>query len=592
MEAAQHAGISIRSECGGKGVCGKCAVIIRDQTSLSELTAAEKRLLSEREIRVGYRLACQAIARGDTVVEVLEETRLRVRRFQMAGIERRVKLSPLVSKHHIILHKPTIMDVRPDAERLLDFLSATLSLKGLKIDYDVLRALPDVLRDAEWDVTATVWNNKIIAVEGGDTTDILHGLAVDIGTSKVAVSLIDLTTGETLGSGSIENPQLVHGEDLISRITYVIEGGAKNLEELQGLAVRGTNIALVEVCERNNVDPNDIHEITIVGNTAMLHLFLAIQPKHLTLSPYTPAIKQPLNIKARELRMGINPNGNVHILPVVAGFVGADAVADALATGIYDSKDMSLLMDVGTNGEVLLGNSDNLISCSCAAGPAWEGGHIRYGMRAYTGAIEKIRIDPETHEVEYETVGGEKPVGLCGSAIVDVVAEMFKSGIIDFRGSANNRIQSPRLRRVDGEREFVIAWKEETGIKRDIVVTWGDIGEIILAKAAMRTGCEVLMKRMGLTEKDLDRVYIAGAFGNYINPENAKVLGLIPDIPVEKIRLVGNTALSGAKMALISKEARETAVRLSKKIRYVELIVAPEFETEFVNSLYIPYGKP
>jgi uncharacterized 2Fe-2S/4Fe-4S cluster protein (DUF4445 family) len=459
----------------------------------------------------------------------------------------------------------------------------------LEIDYELLRKLPDILRKANWDFTVAVWDDRvIIAVDAGDTSDKLSGLAIDIGTSKIVGYVVDLTTSQTVGVGSIENPQVMHGEDVISRITYAMAGEEK-LGELQKLAVEGINDILHEACTQANVNPDQIYEATVVGNTAMHHFLLAIQPKYLALSPYTPAVAKSVTVKARELGIKINRNGVVYVLPVMAGFVGADAVGDILSSGIYESKKLSLLLDIGTNTEVFVGNTEDILSCSCASGPAFEGAHIKHGMKAVTGAIEKIRISRDTYEVEYKTIDDVKPVGLCGSAIVDVVAEMLKSGIINQHGRFSPNIETPRLKRVNNVPEFVLAWGNETATRKEITVTQKDINEIQLAKAAMFTGCSILMKRKGVKREDLDRVFIAGAFGSYINPENAKFIGLVPDVPTEKIVFVGNTAITGAKMALISRKARETAEAISRRVRYLELAIDPDFSQEFSYALLIPH---
>jgi len=321
----------------------------------------------------------------------------------------------------------------------------------------------------------------------------------------------------------------------------------------------------------------------------MHHFLLAIQPKHLAFSPYTPAVRKPTNVKAEKLGIKINQNGNIHVLPVIAGFVGADAVGDVLSSGIHESTELSLLLDIGTNTEAFVGNADDILSCSCASGPAFEGAHIKHGMKAVTGAIEKVRIIPDTYKVEYETIDDVKPVGLCGSAMVDIVAELLKNGIINHHGRLNSDIETPRLKTVDKIPEFVLAWENETATGKEITVTQKDIGEIQLAKAAMFTGCSILMKRKNVKKEKIDRILIAGAFGNYINPENAKFIGLVPDVSTEKIEFVGNTAITGAKMVLVSKEARETAEALSKKIRYLELAADPGFSSEFSHALFFPH---
>ena len=590
FEAACKAGVGIQSECGGKGKCGKCRVVVQDKNALTNVTEAEIEHLSSSEIDSGYRLACRALLKRSTSVMVPEESSVGVRKIQVTGLERPVPLTRFVTKFHIVLARPTLLDARPDFERVLDSLKDKYGLDKLEIEYEVLKNLPNILRHANWDITVTLWDDrKIVAVEKGDTSDRILGLSVDIGTSKIVGCVVDLTTGRTIGVGSIENPQVIYGDDVISRITFAMDSEEKR-GTLQRLAFEGINDVLHDACAQASVDPNCIYEATIAGNTAMHHFFLGIQPRYLALSPFTPAIRRPVNVKAREVNIKIHSEGNVHVLPVIAGFVGGDAVADVLSSGIYESEKLSLLLDIGTNTEVFVGNSRGMLSCSCASGPAFEGGHIKHGMKAVTGAIEKLRINPDSgYEVAYETVGDAEPRGLCGSAMVDVVAEMAKCGIINHRGRFNKNVKTPRLRIIDNNVEFVLAWKNETSTGREITVTQEDINEIQLAKAAIFTGCWILMKRKNVRRKDLGQVLIAGAFGNYINPESAKLIGLVPDVPTEKIKFVGNTSLTGAKMALISREARKTAETLSKRIRYLELTVDPDFGSEFVDSMFVPH---
>ena len=589
FQAAREVGVGIRSECAGEGTCGKCKVIVKNKNAANEVTDVEREHLSSREIDAGYRLACRALVKQNITVMVPEETRIGTRKIQITGLERPVSLNPSVKKFHIVLPKPTLSDVRPDFERLLDSLEKEHGYKKLEIDYELLKELPGILRNSNWNLTVTIWNDHvIIAAEAGDTSNKLLGSAIDIGTSKIVGYVVDLMTGQTLGVGSIENPQIMHGEDVISRITFAI-GGNEKLIVLQKLAVDGINDALHEARTQANADLNNIYEITIAGNTAMHHFLLGIQPKHLAFSPYTPAVRKSIEVKAEKLGIKINRNGSVHVLPVIAGFVGADAVGDVLSSGIHESKELSLLLDIGTNTEAFVGNSDDILSCSCASGPAFEGAHIKHGLKAVTGAIEKVRIIPDTYDVEYETIDNVKPVGLCGSAMVDIVAEMLKIGIIDYHGRLNSDVETSRLKTVDKVPEFVLAWGNETATGKEITVTQKDIGEIQLAKAAMFTGCSILMKRKNVKKEKLDRVLIAGAFGNYINPENAKFIGLVPDVPTEKIEFVGNTAITGAKMVLVSRKARETAEALSKRISYLELAADPSFSSEFSHALFLPH---
>jgi len=586
LQAANEAGISITAECGGKGICGKCKVIVRKPEDLSELTESEKRLLSTSEISQGYRLACQAKVLGNTTITLPPESYLGARRIQATGLERSLKTQPAVTKIHIKMPEPTLTDVRPDYERLVDALP--LADKQLEVDYEVLKELPTIIRQSNFDVTVAIWGGrKIISVEAGDSSKNMFGLAVDIGTSKIVCHLVDLVNGKTLDIESVENPQLAYGEDIISRITFAATD-PRNLAKLHKALLDAINKIVERICRRQKIERSQIYEAVVVGNTAMHHLFLGIQPKYVALSPFTPVVKRQVSVDASRLNVGIKPSGIVTVLPVIAGFVGADAVADALASGICDSEEVSMLIDIGTNTEVMMGNSVDMLACSCASGPAFEGFHIQHGVKAVEGAIERVRIT-EDFEVEYETIGNKKPIGLCGSAMIDIVAEMFKHGLIDSGGKINPNMETKRLIKRGRKVEFVIVWGNETKTGKDITVTQKDIREIQLAKAAIYAACSILMEKKKLKEEDFEKVFIAGAFGNYLNLENAKILGLIPDIPLEKVSFIGNAAVTGAKMALISVEAREKASKISEKVRYLELAADPNFNKEFINATLIPH---
>ncbi len=588
LEVAKGGGIGIRSECGGKGKCGKCRVIIANQLHLSEISEAEKEHLTPEEISKGYRLACMVSIRRDLTVVIPSESRLSVRRIQIQGMEQPVKLDPNIRKINLVLEKPTVQNPVADDLNILTHLEKVYGLRGLEWEYELIKNLPDTIREGNWNITVTLLNDhKVIDLEPGDTTSRNFGFAVDIGTSKIVGYLVNLNSGEVVGLGSLENPQIAFGEDILSRISYAEESPEKR-RRLQTLAIEGINKIVQTACGESGIKQSEIYELTVVGNTAMLSLFLGIQTKYLHLAPYVPGVKGPVVVKTQELGINANPRASVYALPNIAGYVGADAVGDVLATNIHEMDEMCLLVDVGTNGEVFVGNREDIVSCSCAAGPAFEGVHIQHGMKAVSGAIERIRIDPKTFEVKYATIDGVKPVGICGSGVIDAVAEMFKCGIISERGKFND-VDTVRMIRVEGKPEFVIAWKEETAIEKNITVSLKDIEEVQLAKAAIHTGCAILMEKKAVTEEDIDRVFIAGAFGNYIDPESAKFLGLIPDVPTEKITFAGNTALAGAKMALLSREVRKTAQKLSRWIRYVELMAEPNFQREFVKSTLIPY---
>ncbi|MCC6004992.1 MAG: ASKHA domain-containing protein [Thermofilum sp.] len=588
LDAANIAGVGVRSECGGRGTCGKCLVVVKDQRNLSPPSDSEVRLLSGDKLKAGYRLACQSIVRGDVAVLVPPESRLEARRILAEGLLRQFELDPAIRSVRVVLPKPSLLDTTPDFERLCNALKER-GFGEVEMGHELMQRLPVILREANWDVEVVLWmDREIIALERGGEERGIYGASVDIGTSKLVLHLVDLRSGETVSVRVVENPQMVYGEDVVSRINYAAleEGG---LRRLQGLVIEAINSLIEEACLEAGIERDRIYEVTVAGNTAMHHIFLGYPPKQLAVAPYVAVVRRSVNVKARQLGIKVYGLANVFVLPNIAGFVGADAVADVLATGIYESDDMSLLIDVGTNSEVFVGNREDIISCSTPAGSAFEGMHLEHGMKAVAGAIEKIRIDPEDYEVEYETIGGVKPVGMCGSAVVDAVAELFRCGLIDERGHFKRNVSTKRLRRENGVARFVVAWSGESATGRDITVSERDIQEILLAKAAIRAGVAVLMEERGVKEEGLDHLYIAGSFGRYLNPESALFIGLIPDIPLDRISFVGNTAIAGAKMCLLSRSMRRVADELSNKIRYVELTAHPGFRREFTNALFIPH---
>ena len=415
----------------------------------------------------------------------------------------------------------------------------------------------------------------------------MYGYAVDIGTSKLVGVLIDLVTGETLNTLFVENPQLVYGEDIMSRMSFAMKAHENSLK-LRSSVLSAINQLLERSCAMAQITPSQVYELVIVGNTAMHHFFLGIESRYLALSPYVPALKGAIDLHAKNVGILAHPHANVHVLPLIAGYVGADAVADVLASGIRETDELSLLLDIGTNTELFVGNRSDIVSCSCASGPAFEGAHIRQGMKAVHGAIERVRIEPMSLNVEYETVGADKPVGICGSGILDAVAELLKCRVIDSKGRFQ-KVDNKRLIEVSGDRAFVLAWGNETSTGDPVAITQRDIGEAQLAKAAIHAGCTILMSRVRVKTSDLKRVYVAGSFGNYVNPASAKLLGLIPEVPTDIIRFVGNTAIAGAKMCLSSTEAKAQAKRIGEEVRYVELGADPGFSKEFAASMYLPH---
>jgi uncharacterized 2Fe-2S/4Fe-4S cluster protein (DUF4445 family) len=604
LEAAQQLSEELESVCGGKLICGKCAVKI-DESSFAECgiepnkpplsppTEEEVELLLQRGLDDKYRLACQARLCGDVVVFVSEATRRAKQIIRKSTMERAIAVKPAIKKYYVELSSPTLDNPIADSELLITELEHSFALKHLSIDYPVIKELSTCLRRSQWKVTVTVWiNRQIIKVEPG-YVDKSYGLALDIGTTTVAGYLCDLESGKVLVTEGITNPQVAYGEDVMSRITYMTMN-PDGLATLNAIIVDTINTLIVSLTGQVGIKPEDISEVTIVGNTTMHHTLLNIRPEYLAKIPFSPTINSSLDIKSRELGIGLGKSANVHILPVKAGFLGADTVGVLIAEEPYNQDEMMLIIDIGTNGELVLGNREKLISASCAMGPALEGAHIKFGMRAALGAIEHIAISKQSLEVRFKVIGNEgwdmppspiKVAGICGSGIIDAVAEMVKVGIVDKSGRFNTKIDSNRLVNTNGSPEFVIAWANETslGLGEDITVSIGDVREVQLAKAAIYAGSRMLMSKLGVNR--LDKVVLAGAFGSYISRENALAIGLFPKCKLEKVYSVGNAAGDGARLALINIEKRQEAEDIVKKVEYVELSAEPEFQNLFLDAL-------
>ncbi|MBC7117945.1 MAG: DUF4445 domain-containing protein [Methanobacteriaceae archaeon] len=568
LEIARDANITIRSDCGGKGLCGKCKIIITSiNGKVSEVNKIEREHLTLNEIEEGYRLACQARAiNGEITVFIPPESRIETRKVAETILETDVELNPPIKKIHLKLKKPTLKDATPDFERLKS------PLGRIETSLNILKRIPKFLRDANWDVTATLSYNRLIEIEKGDTTDRSYGLAVDIGSSKIICRLIDLVTGEELAEDYSENPQVAYGEDIISRISYASKSD-ENLRRLQKMVIDAINKIVDKLCEKTGIKDNEIYEAMIVGNSVMHHLFFGIYPRYLGRSPFVPAIKDMINCQARELGIKINPEGRINSLPLIAGFIGADALADILVTQMHEKDETNMLIDIGTNTEILLGDKDKILACSSPSGPAFEGAHIKHGMKAVNGAIEKIWF---SKGVKYETIGKEKPKGICGSALIDLVAELYKNGIINKRGKFTK-----------GKHEFIIANTDETGTKEDITVNEKDIDNLLVAKGAIRSAWTILMKKLGIEEEEISKVYVAGSFGRYIDVENAKIIGLLPDIPTDQIIFAGDIAIAGASITLKSIQKRIESREIPKLIDYIELSAEKDFNRIFARSIQL-----
>jgi len=583
LELARIAGISIRSECGGTGVCGKCRVqITRSYGTISPSTRRETKQLTAAELAGGMRLACQArILSGKATVFVPPESRTAAREISGTALDKNITLLPAVQKVRCRIPAPTLTDTRPD----LDRLAAALPRVPAEVPLLVLTALPETLRSAGWDVTAVLWNDRLIAAEAGDTTAEQYGVAIDIGSSKIICHLVDLATGKTLAEEHAENPQIMYGEDVVSRITFAAKNDG-NLYRLRYLVVETVNKLIVKMCELMEVSRDRIYEIVFDGNTVMHHLFLGITPKYIGVSPFLPAHSAPVSYPAKELGLAINPEGMVTSLPLIAGYVGSDAVADLMITNIHERLGCSLVIDIGTNSELMIGDAEKILVCSAPSGPSFEGAQISSGMKAVSGAIETVKI--ENGKVSYTTIGNAGPKGICGSGIIDLVAELYVNGIITRNGKFTD-LTHPRIAKGDVPL-FVVVPKEESGTGRDITITEKDINEFLLAKGSLRAGWTILAEKYGIDPARIDRIYLAGSFGTHINIENAMMLELLPRTDPAKVVLAGETAVGGSKLALLSVAERSAIRDVLGKIRYVELSVEKSFNREYLRSIPIAPG--
>ena len=577
FSAAHWIGLPIDSTCGGRGTCGKCKVQVLEGGA--EITTADRKQLRPIELEAGWRLSCQAKVYQDTTVTVPEL--LRVPKAATMGVNRLVLLDPNVRKVFVELSEPSLEDQRSDLERLRDALTA----EGfdMKADLRVLRGLPVVLRDAGFTVTAVLGGDALIAVEPGDTREESYGVAVDLGTTTVVGTLMNLKTGMAEAVRSTLNGQAPFGADVISRISHGMQGDEAKAE-LRDAVRRTINTILSELYESAGVSRDRVYEMVIVGNATMLHLMLGIDATPISMMPFTPAFTDPLYLPALDVGIDIHPAGYVQTLPVIGAYVGADIVAGIMATGLAREDKMRVFVDVGTNGEIVLGSVKRVLCTAAPAGPAFEGSQIRCGMRATEGAIEGVTL---TDHVELQVIGGDiVPRGICGSGLVDTVAQLRLAGLLDVGGKMRSREEVPehplsdRLITVEGVRAFLLG--------KNVYLTQRDVRELQFGKGSIATGIKVLMDVMGVSATDLDEVLLGGSFGSYLNPESAKIIGLVPAVDVDRILSVGNTAGEGAKMALLSFRERQVAFELPDKVEYVELSGRSDFNDSFVSVLQFP----
>ncbi len=598
--------IPIRSLCGGLGTCGKCKLLVQGgKQYLIPPTNAEKKLLDKEELENGWRLACETKIDNKNIqqLEKIKPPQFRIFlpseflpedfKILTTGISKGVKIQPSIQKIYVEVKKPSLEEPTPDFERIqTKIFSTILNLKRneqLNIDVNNLKRIPNILRENDHKITLVLWNNtNIIACEPGNTTEENFGIAFDIGTTTIVGYLINLNNGKIYSVNSKLNSQTAYGEDLITRLTF-INDNKENLQKLNSAVIKDLNEIIITSCKKVNIKPSQIYEATVVGNSVMHHIFLGLNPVNIGLSPFIPVIRKNLNIKAEYLNLNISKNGNVYTAPLIAGFVGADTIGVILSSRIHDEKELTLAIDIGTNGEIIIGNRKVLAVGSCAAGSALEGAHINDGTRAAAGAIDTIKIDHNDFDVSYTTIKNKKPIGICGSGLVDAIAEMLKSKIITRSGNFNQEFNShERIIKQDKKIEFIIAKKEETSLGKEITISQSDIRQIQMAKAAFYSGSRIIMNHLKKNLR-IEQVFLAGAFGNYINAYNAKFIGMIPDINDNKIFQIGNAAGIGAQHCLLNKGMRNKAQQLLNKIQYVEIAIEEGFQKEYAEAMYFPH---
>jgi len=584
LEAAAMAGLRLHSPCGGQGRCGKCAV--RILSGAGEATSLERGIFASEELAEGWRLACVTRVKGNVEVMVPPEALVVEHRIAVEGLGREILVEPNVQKLALHLAAPSVDDPRADLLRLTEALGGRL---GAPDSLRMVRELPGVLREAGYRITTVVVGDALAAIEPGDTAQASYGVAVDIGTTTVVAYLCHLPTGEVAATASGLNPQARYGEDVISRLRLA-SFEADGLEQLRCAASGAINDLIGRATKEAGVGRKSIYELSVVGNTCMTHLLLGLPPVGLAALPFVPAFREAQYVRAAELGISIHPEGRVYVAPNIGGFVGADTVAVILASELDHTDGLQVAVDIGTNGEIVVAKDTELYACSTAAGPAFEGARINQGMRAAAGAIDEVRVDDD---LAYHVLGDGKPSGICGSGLVDAVAELVRVGVVEGGG----RLRRPedvgsvpekvrrRLIENDGEVQFVLAWGEESGSGKDIAISARDVRELQLAKSAIYAGISILLEKLGHRPAEVERLLLAGAFGNYIRRESAVAIGLIPALPLERIHPIGNAAGLGARLMLASVSLRRRAEEIAERVEHIDLSQQEGFYERFAEAM-------
>jgi uncharacterized 2Fe-2S/4Fe-4S cluster protein (DUF4445 family) len=599
LEAARQAKIEFESPCGGKGTCGKCLVRVVEGHVESDSLG----LLIEAAISQGYVLACKSQLLDDPItIEIpeqigIDEGKYLVNEYDIFLIDKdrlpqKSQLNPLATKQFLTIPVAQLEDGLSDMDRLTREIRKVSDKKNVVYPLPVLQLLADALRSKNGNVTVTFIMNSeqchVIDIEPGDVTANHYGIAVDVGTTTIAVQLVSLPEGKVIATQTAYNDQLVCGLDVISRINYAQK--PNHLEELRTRVLRSINQLIQQVSESHDIKQQTICNGVIAGNTTMIHLLLGLKPEYIRMEPYTPTVRETPYLTAEKVRIKINPASWIYFSPHVGSYVGGDITSGILCTDLAsDTEEMCLFIDIGTNGELVLGNRDFLMTCACSAGPAFEGGGIEHGMRASTGAIDNISIDDETGASVYTTIGNTPPKGICGTGMISLLAELFLKGWIDAAGKLNRDKKSPAIKLKGRRAEYIIVPEKESGTEKPIAISEIDIENMIRAKAAIYSACSLMLKQVGSDFKNIKKIYIAGGFGRYLNIENAITIGLVPDLPREVFQYVGNASLMGAYMVLVSQEYRKRQIELARKMTYIELNTDSHYMDQYMGAMFLPH---
>ncbi len=607
LRAALEAGVHINASCGGEGVCGKCRVLVEQ----GEVSEGLSERLSKEDIEKGYRLACLTKISEDVTIRIPVESGVDKSVMHMQVTPRRTAIiqhpdfeslkeeglfiSP-VEKVYLELPPPDAQNNMPDVTRLVEYLKLEANEHKLELTLPVIRKLSKILRDYDFKLTLTLvrpvrdgGKTLILDIQGGDVTSENYAIALDIGTTTIYGQLIDLSTGECLGEAGDFNGQISYGEDVITRLIYAEKPGG--LDKLQEVVVATINGVLERILKQSKVDRENIATITFSGNTTMTQLLLSIDPSNIRRAPYVPTATLYPPFRASLVGIEVNDHALALVYPQVSSFVGGDIVAGVMGSGMYMNEELTLFLDIGTNAELVVGNKDWLACTACSAGPAFEGGGIEFGMRAAKGAIEDFSIDPVSFEPMIFTIGDVRPKGICGSGLITMTAVMFEMGLINNNGKFNRELDTPRIRKRDDVWEYVLAWKDDTQIDRDIALTEPDIDNLIRAKGAIYSGCMTLLEEVGLSLDMVEHIILAGGFGSYIDLEKAMTIGLLPEIDPDRVTFIGNGSLMGARMSSLTNRIRKDVVEVTKRMTNFELSETPSYMDNYVAAMFLPHTE-